>query len=58
MLFGELNSKEEAGTLLDACLEGGINFFDTAEMYPVPQRAETHGRSETYLGEWVKKQQR
>jgi aryl-alcohol dehydrogenase-like predicted oxidoreductase len=54
MLFGERNDKTEARKLLDACLEDGVNFFDTAEMYPVPQRAESHGRSEVYLGEWVK----
>jgi len=54
MLFGEGNSYPEAARLLGACREGGVNFFDSAEMYPVPQSAETHGRSEEYLGRWVR----
>ncbi|XXG54290.1 hypothetical protein AAC387_Pa03g2212 [Persea americana] len=54
MTFGEQNSLQQSFRLLDDALEAGINFFDTAEMYPVPQRAETQGRSEEYLGRWIK----
>jgi hypothetical protein len=58
MLFGESTSAAEAHQLLDHCFENGINFFDTAEMYPVPQRAETAGQSEVILGQWMKQHAR
>eukprot|EP00775_Hariotina_reticulata_P006767 gene6767-6984_t len=58
MLFGESQDYQLAGQLLDECLNAGVNFFDTAEMYPVPQRAETQGLSESYLGKWMKKHSR
>ncbi|KMT10985.1 hypothetical protein BVRB_5g112110 isoform D [Beta vulgaris subsp. vulgaris] len=54
MTFGEQNSVDESFRLLDKAFNSGINFFDSAEMYPVPQRAETQGRSEQYLGRWIK----
>ncbi|EPS69064.1 hypothetical protein M569_05703, partial [Genlisea aurea] len=54
MTFGEQNSLPESLHLLDQAYGYGINFFDTAEMYPVPQRAETQGRSEEYLGYWAR----
>ena len=54
MQFGEGISEEDAIKILNEAAEGGINFFDVAEMYPVPQRAETQGRSETILGRWRK----
>ncbi|CAI5496489.1 unnamed protein product [Closterium sp. Naga37s-1] len=53
MLFGEALSYQDASAQLSRAVEGGVNFFDTAEMYPVPQRAETQGRSEEYLGRWM-----
>lgn len=53
MLMGEQHSYAESEALLSAAAEGGINFFDSAEMYPVPQRAETAGRSEEILGRWL-----
>ena len=52
MTWGEQNSREEAHEQLDYALAQGVNFIDTAEMYPVPPRAETQGRTEAYLGEW------
>jgi diketogulonate reductase-like aldo/keto reductase len=58
MLFGESQDYPTACQLLDECMAAGINFFDTAEMYPVPQSAETQGLSESYLGEWMKKHSR
>lgn len=53
MTWGEQNSLEEAHEQLDYALAQGVNFIDTAEMYPVPPRAETQGRTEAYIGEWL-----
>jgi aryl-alcohol dehydrogenase-like predicted oxidoreductase len=58
MTYGQQNSLEEAKIQLDYAVSCGVNFFDTAEMYPVPGRAETQGKTEEYLGEWLVKQQR
>jgi aryl-alcohol dehydrogenase (NADP+) len=58
MTYGEQNSVADAHQQLDYALASGINFIDTAEMYPVPPRAETQGRTETYLGLWLKQQAR
>ncbi|KAE8722872.1 Tetraketide alpha-pyrone reductase 2 [Hibiscus syriacus] len=55
MTFGEHNSLPQSFRLLDQAFEAGINFFDSAEMYPVPQRAETPGKNEEYFGQWVRK---
>lgn len=55
MTFGEQNSEAEAHAQLDQALEAGINFIDTAEMYPVPPGAETQGRTEKYIGTWLAK---
>jgi aryl-alcohol dehydrogenase-like predicted oxidoreductase len=57
MTWGEQNSEAEAHEQLDAALAAGVNFIDTAEMYPVPPKAETQGLTEQYLGTWLKKQQ-
>ncbi|XP_062144556.1 uncharacterized protein LOC133851941 [Alnus glutinosa] len=54
MTFGEQNTLPESFRLLDEAFRAGVNFFDAAEMYPVPQRAETQGRSEEYLGRWIR----
>ncbi|PIN13411.1 hypothetical protein CDL12_13967 [Handroanthus impetiginosus] len=54
MTFGEQNSLSQSFQLLDKAFNSGINFFDSAEMYPVPQRAQTQGRSEEYLGRWIR----
>jgi len=58
MTWGEQNSEAEAHSQLDYALEQGVNFIDTAEMYPVPPRAETQGRTEAYLGSWLAHRQR
>ncbi|ADC61236.1 NADP(H)-dependent aldo-keto reductase [Allochromatium vinosum] len=54
MTFGQQNSESEAHAQLDLALAVGINFIDTAEMYPVPPMAETQGLTETYIGTWLK----
>lgn len=54
MTFGEQNSEAEAHAQLDYAIGRGVNFIDTAEMYPVPPRAETQGRTEAYIGSWLR----
>ncbi len=54
MTFGEQNSEADAHSQLDYALERGINFIDTAEMYPVMPRAQTQGSTERYIGSWIK----
>ncbi|CAA6654192.1 unnamed protein product [Spirodela intermedia] len=54
MTFGEQNSLQQSFRLLDEAYGAGVNFIDTAEMYPVPQRRATQGRSEKYIGRWLK----
>lgn len=54
MTFGEQNSEAEAHEQLDRAVAYGINFIDTAEMYPVPSKAETQGLTEAYIGSWLK----
>ena len=54
MTFGEQNTEVEAHQQLDYALAHGINFIDAAELYPVPPRAETQGRTEQYIGTWLK----
>jgi len=58
MTYGQQNTLEEAHQQLDYAIAQGINFIDTAEMYPVPPRGETQGKTEVYIGEWLKRQQR
>ena len=53
MTWGEQNSEAEAHSQLDYAVERGVNFIDTAEMYPVPPRAGTVGRTEQHLGSWL-----
>lgn len=54
MTFGQQNTPADAQRQLDAALEAGVNFIDSAEMYPFPANAETFGRSEAIIGEWLK----
>lgn len=53
MTWGEQNAEQEAFEQLDYATSEGVNFIDTAEMYPVPPRAETQGLTETFLGNWL-----
>ncbi len=55
MTFGEQVEESKAHAILDRALERGIDFIDTAEMYPVPARAETQGDTETIIGRWFEK---
>jgi len=55
MTYGEQNTEADAHEQLDYAIEQGINFIDTAELYPVPARAATHGLTEDYIGTWLHK---
>ncbi|MFB9887821.1 NADP(H)-dependent aldo-keto reductase [Balneatrix alpica] len=55
MTWGEQNSEAEAHQQLDYALAAGVNFIDTAEMYPVPPQQSTQGRTESYIGSWLAK---
>ena len=52
MTWGEQNSQEEAFEQMNYSVENGINFFDTAELYAVPPKAETYSKTETMIGNW------
>ncbi|MHA1524974.1 MAG: aldo/keto reductase [Alphaproteobacteria bacterium] len=54
MTFGQQNTKEEAFEQMDFALDQGIDFFDTAELYPIPPREKTAGRTEHMIGAWLK----
>lgn len=54
MTFGTHTDEEEAFRILDAAYDRGVNFFDAAEMYPVPPSAETFGVTEEIFGRWMK----
>ena len=58
MTFGQQNGEAEAHSQLDLAVERGIDFIDTAEMYPVPARAETSGETERIVGNWLARQAR
>ena len=55
MTWGQQNSEAEAHAQLDYAVAAGVNFIDTAEMYPVPPKAETQGLTEQYIGSWLGK---
>ena len=52
MTFGKQNTQEEAFEQMDYALGQGVNFFDTAELYPVPATQETHAETERIIGNW------
>jgi len=52
MTWGEQNSQEEGFEQMDYALEKGINFFDTAELYAIPAKKETYGKTEEIIGNW------
>ena len=52
MTFAEQNTQAEGFAQLDYALERGLNFWDTAEMYPVPPKSETQGATERIIGNW------
>jgi aryl-alcohol dehydrogenase-like predicted oxidoreductase len=54
MTFGSQTDEAAAHRILDRCLDAGINFFDTAEGYPVPPDIKWVGRTEDIVGRWMK----
>ncbi len=58
MTWGQQNTEAEGHAQLDYAIAQGVNFIDTAEMYPVPPNAATQGRTEEILGTWLAKQRR
>ncbi|MCB1947488.1 NADP(H)-dependent aldo-keto reductase [Nitrosomonas sp.] len=54
MTWGQQNTQDEAFEQMDYALTEGVNFFDTAELYSIPLKAETYGRTEAIIGEWIK----
>lgn len=54
MTWGEQNTQEQAFEQMDYAIDRGINFFDTAELYAIPPKAETYGATETIIGNWFK----
>jgi aryl-alcohol dehydrogenase-like predicted oxidoreductase len=54
MTFGNQNSEADAHQQLDYAISQGVNFVDLAEMYPVPTAAELQGRTEQYVGNWMR----
>ena len=55
MTWGEQNTKKDAFKQMDYAIEQGINFFDTAELYAVPMKAETRGKTSQFVGDWLLK---
>jgi len=53
MTFGEQTEIKDAHRQIDYAIEKGINFLDTAEMYAVPPKPETQGRTEEFIGHWL-----
>ena len=53
MTYGEQNTEAEGHAQMDYALERGINLFDAAEIYPIPPKPETQGRTEAVIGTWL-----
>jgi aryl-alcohol dehydrogenase-like predicted oxidoreductase len=54
MTFGSRADEATSLRILDKAFEAGVDFFDVAEVYPVPPKPEYAGRSEAILGKWLK----
>lgn len=54
MTWGQQNTEADGHAQMDLAFERGVNFIDTAELYPIPPKAETQGRTETIIGTWMK----
>ena len=55
MTWGEQNTQEEAFEQMDYSVANGVNFFDTAELYAIPPKKETYGKTEEIIGNWFEK---
>jgi aryl-alcohol dehydrogenase-like predicted oxidoreductase len=54
MTYGQQNTEAEGHAQMDYALERGVTFFDTAELYSIPPKAETQGATERIIGSWFK----
>lgn len=54
MTYGEQNTEVEAHAQLDYAIDQGVNFIDTAELYAVPSNPHNNGKTEDYIGTWIK----
>ncbi|RVC29216.1 aldo/keto reductase [Mesorhizobium sp. M7A.F.Ca.CA.004.04.2.1] len=54
MTWGQQNTEAEGHAQMDLAFSRGVNFIDTAELYPIPPKAETQGRTEKIIGNWMK----
>ncbi|TIO54063.1 MAG: aldo/keto reductase [Mesorhizobium sp.] len=54
MTWGQQNTEAEGHAQMDLAFSRGVNFIDTAELYPIPPKAETQGRTEKIIGSWMK----
>jgi aryl-alcohol dehydrogenase-like predicted oxidoreductase len=52
MTWGQQNSEAEGHEQMDCAVSRGVNFFDTAELYAIPPKPETQGRTEEIIGTW------
>ena len=55
MTWGNQNTQDEGFAQMDLALEKGVNFFDVAELYPVPATAKTYAETERIIGNWFTK---
>ena len=55
MTWGNQNTQKDGFSQMDFAIDQGVNFFDTAELYPVPATKETQGRTSRIIGNWLKK---
>ena len=58
MTWGEQNTEAQGHSQMDFAVDKGINFFDTAEMYPIPANKATSGFTESFIGNWFKRLER
>ena len=55
MTWGEQNTQEEGFEQMDYALDKGVNFWDTAELYAIPPKKDTYGKTEEVIGNWFQK---
>ena len=55
MTWGEQNTQDEGFEQMDYALDQGVNFWDTAELYAIPPKKKTYGKTEEVIGNWFEK---
>ena len=55
MTWGKQNTESDGHAQMDYAFDQGVNFWDTAELYPVPAESKTHGLTEEIIGNWISK---